>query len=344
MAAVERLIGGAFAEALEAGRPHFNALFAQARRSMPSLDPGAFAGHLRNTVAPIVEQVARARPDRVAEVVDQLYEFSLELVGKELPGRYPALTEGWQALLGGLPEHLAGAPRLFAGSITNALYNLSIVPEARPREWIAAMLRLGRLCAETGPLLEAGQVAAWRAGLAHFREGALEICRRLEPSLARAALGIPDTGSEPPLATILQRLQADPWLDPAAVSEGPEKQRRLWIVARVGAFRGFGGLFLCPPRVALSGGRFFVADSEACWLLTADRFGATLHRAGIALPAGPPCRSPRFQVDRSGRVTAGGQTMLFSELKECTSFASDATTLAVTVPLSHAVYLLALAE
>jgi hypothetical protein len=336
---MERLIAGPLAAALEAGRPRFNALFAQARHQAPALDATAFAEHLRTTVAPVVDEVARVAPDRVGTVVEVLFELSLDLFGKDLPSRCPALAEGWGKLLLGLPRHLAEAPRRLAGSITNALYNLAQVAGVRPGEWTDILLRLGGHCPDVGTLLEVGKVAGWRAGLAHFRDGALEACRRLPPALARAALGLPAGPGE--IEPIVRRLQADPWLHPAKCIGSPAGEGQLRIVARVGAFRGFGGLFLWPPGAAVVDGQLLVTDGTACWALTADVFGATLHPAGATLPKEAKSSAGGFRLDARGTVSRDGQRQVFDDLRDSTSCAATATTLAVTVPLAHAVYLVA---
>ena len=67
----------------------------------------------------------------------------------------------------------------------------------------------------------------------------------------------------------------NPWCDPA---DG-QNDTGLRVVAQAGAFRGFGGSV---HRAA--GGRgnrrtFPVRSGDDCWLLTADVFGATFHRA-----------------------------------------------------------------
>lgn len=331
-----------FARALEAGRERFNALFAQARRDTPRLDPDAFTEHLRRNVAPIVEAVAGVAPDRLGDVVEVLYELSLELVGKEILGprtRYPALNDGWGRLLPALPRLLAAEPRWLAGSLSNALHQLSTTPDARPTEWIDTLLDLGPRCADIATLLDVGKVAAWRAGLAHYRDGALQTGATLEPSLVRRALGLSAEG--PALEELVNRLRDDPWLRPADAAR-PASAKQLNLVRRVGAFRGFGGSFLRPPRVVVSEGQFFVADGESCWLLTADHFGATLHRAGIDLP--DPGKNARFHVESDGKVVYGKHHRGFDELKNRTSFAATATTLAVTVPLSHSVFLVALTQ
>jgi hypothetical protein len=340
---VAALIRGPLAEALEAGRERFNALFLQARRAAPNLEPAAFSEFLREAVAPVVERVAAAEPGAVRDVVDELYDLSLEIVGRDLPARCPVLVQSWTELLGALPAHLARRPRLFAGSVTNALYNLETTPGARPREWAESMARLGAIEPDVPALLEAGKVAAWRAGMAHYRHGALAACDGLSGPLAPAALGLSGGESSPDLDSVLRRLSADPWLHPAEAARGIA-ERRLRLVARVGAFRGFGGSFLRPPRLTLADGHLFAYDGEACWVVHADLFGATLHRVGAEPPRGDSRPRGPFQLDRNGIVRCGGRAQSFPELREAASAVSDDTMLAASVPFSHAVYVVAVAS
>jgi hypothetical protein len=278
----------------------------------------------------------------VGKVTGELYELALEVVSKDLPNRCPGITQGWRALLGGLPEHVAQAPRLFAGSVTNALYHLETTPGANPEEWIQYMLRLGALEPEVAALLEAGKVAAWRSGMAQYRASALDGCTGLSRQLCYTALGL--RAEEDPLGLegILQQLRTDPWVHPTAVLSRHTPNRELQLVARVGAFRGFGGAFLRPPRLTYAGGQFFASDGEACWAIHADVFGATLSRVGAQPPRAEGNRNGALQLDPNGLVRCGAYARLFPELRNATDAISDRATLAVTVPLSHAVYLVAL--
>src|SRR5258708_14538726 len=253
--------GSVFAQILAAKRGRFNSQFAEAKTYRPTLDGEAFAGHPTGVVGPVVERVAAARPDQAEAVAEALYELSLDLVGREFLGphsRYPALAEGWTMLFNQLPERLAESPWLFPGAITNALYNLSATPGARPAEWMQSVETLSAACDAVPELLAAAQVAVWRAGLAHFRLSALDRCRTLRPNIAGLALGL--AGFQASFLTLKARdsligaLLADPWLDPSAPE--PPDRPALQIVARVGAFRGFGGLFMAPPNVACPGGQF----------------------------------------------------------------------------------------
>jgi hypothetical protein len=200
------------------------------------------------------------------------------------------------------------------------------------------MLALSGVCEEVAALLRAGQVAAWRAGMAHYRPAALELCGGLNPKAVRAALGLPETTD---VKSVLEHLRADPWFDPAETGAAASR-RELKIVGRAGAFRGFGGLFLAPPRVACLGGQFIVSEGDDRWLLSADRFGATFHRTDHAARAGS--LPTAFAVESGGRVVFGKKSHQFSEFESVTSWAANETTLAVTIDLSHAVYLVALAK
>ena len=60
--------------------------------------------------------------------------------------------------------------------------------------------------------------------------------------------------------------------------------------------------------------------------------------------AGTGASAAGMTLTPANPTVSTGQTQRFGELSDWTSFAADATTLAVTIPLSHAVYLVALAE
>ena len=173
---------------------------------------------------------------------------------------------------------VAGAPDRILGAVSNALHNLATTPGARPEDWLTALERLGPECKDPDTLLRLGQVAGWKAGLAHFRASALAAADALPNSLALAAVGAPASGE---WSEVRKRLLADPWFDPATPAVATAQTKRLRVMTQAGAFRGFGGLFPEPPRVAGTGDHFLVRSGEECWLLTADLFGATFHRSSI---------------------------------------------------------------
>ncbi|MFL6273681.1 MAG: hypothetical protein ACJ74G_00615 [Blastocatellia bacterium] len=343
----ESLVRGPLAEALKRGRDRFNTKFAYARHRFAALDGDAVKEHLRSAVAPIAEAVHATATDRVDAVVDALYDLSLELIGCGFLGRdsrYPALLRAWREMLPCLPHLVAHEPTRLANAVTNAVYNLSTAPTARPTFWIDTMTRLGVTCGDVQTFLEAGKVVAWRSGLAEYRDGALAACLNLDEALGRAALGLP-MAETTPVATIIERLRQDRWLAPAAAaSQSPDKEKRLRVVAVVGAFRGFGGVFVEPPRVRLHDSEWLAYDREGCWLVTADLFGATFHRAGPRPPASDRPAQFDFKIDRSGRVMKGARAETFAQLTDPSSSAATETTLAITLPPSHSIYFVALTD
>lgn len=329
----------ALAETLENGRARYNAEFQLARQRFPRLAPAEFQAHLREVVSPIVDTVSRVAPDSVRETVDVLYQFSLDLLGKGLFARYPALLEGWRQALPGLAPALAADPRLFAGSVTNALHKLSSTPGARPEEWIQGLLTLGPACSDAAQLLEAGKVLAWRSGLAQFRQGALAVTRTLPPEIALAALGVP--GADPSnFSGLIDQLEADPWLAPQEVLQ-PPPSRQLRLVSRPGAFRGFGGLFVRPPQVLSVGADLYVTDGQDAFSLHADRFGAVFQRVP-QLPKPNPGTS-RYTLMNGVVHAADGQQAAFPLFGSFASCAATDHVLAVTIPQSHSVFLIAVA-
>jgi hypothetical protein len=343
------MLTGPFASVLAERRARFNGLFAEARLARPTLDGDAFKDVLARLVAPLVERVAAVDPAQAGPVADALYVLALDLTGRDLLGpraRHPAVLQGWTWLLPELAPRLAEAPRRLPGAVTNALYHLALTPGARPDDWMLAVAELSPLCADVSELLAAGQVAAWRCGLAHFRLGALDVCARLAPPVAALALGLDAPPAD--LQLILRRLRADPWLDPRRAAAPADGEPYLRLVARAGAFRGFGGHFIAPPTVTCPGGLFVVGDGERLWTLTADRFGATFHRleampgAGEPPPAPADPAAPGVRITRSGKISWGKASAVFPELESHLSHAASAHTLAVTTPLSHAVFLVAL--
>src|SRR5439155_17560113 len=107
------------------------------------------------------------------------------------PGaRLSSVAEGWSRVLPKLGPLVASAPGRVIPAVCNAIHQLASTPEARPTEWIEVMEKFGPQCAEAEAFLKLGQVAAWRAGLAHFRPGAIAAAEALPEALALAALGV----------------------------------------------------------------------------------------------------------------------------------------------------------
>jgi hypothetical protein len=326
----------AFVQVLRAERDRLNAQFATFKRQYPELDAEAFKAFLHASAEPVVRATEIAQPDRVGDVVLAAYEIGLQLVGQRIAGpraRHTFVDAGWRRILPRIPGLLAKSPLRVMTSLSNALHNLATSPGARGEDWIIDLERLSPRLPDVESLLRVGQVCAWRAGLAHYRSGALAACDALPEPLALAALG---ASSDAPWKVVRERLLADPWFDPA----GARRPRARWV----GAFRGFGGLFPQPPRVFAAGEHLLVTSADQAWILCADAFGTTFHRATSdeAPPRTVRMESVKQLAVGSGRVGWRGRSFDADVAGEVTSVAADASTLAFTASLTHAVTLIPL--
>ncbi len=341
------MISAGLASVLRSDRAGFNARFATARRARPELDPAAFKVFLETSVDELARAVEQVRSDRLGEVVQVSYDAGLELVGQGLAGphaRTPAVENAWRRVLPGAAALVAQAPGRIIPALCNAAYQLAVTPGARVQEWTEGMAALSSRCPDPAAWGRLGQVIAWRAGLAHLREGALAVADGLPEPLALAALrarpGIP-------WASLREELRANPWSNPSADDAADRGNQ---VVAEAGAFIGFGGLFPEPPLVVCARDQFLVRCDQDGWWLMADAFGATFHRATApeleALTVdrkGSPDGAGRARLPLAGSsVELEGRRLDFPALGVLRSAAANSTTLALTSRFSHAVFLVAL--
>lgn len=338
---------GPMARVLARHRDRFNAAFAQARRTVRGLDPDAFSGHLIGRVGPLLDRMGRmasgGADDGALDAAGvALYDLSLELFAKGIlggPERYPAVGRAWADLFPRISDLILAAPRRLPAALVNALCQLTGEPGAAPERWLETLAAVAPLCSDPETLLRAGQAAAWRWGLAHYREGALSVCDGLPPEVTARILGLPDGSDAAYAGTVTGHLKADPWYDPASLPD--QQYGSLAPVGTVGGFRGFGGTFLNPPEAFRGNdGRIHLRDSEGAWVLFADRFGATLHRTDPQAK-GKPGAAGAFRIDARGKVVRDGAGRRFPHLAGAASSADDGSTLAVCLPLSHHVHLIA---
>jgi hypothetical protein len=328
-------VGTAFGEALRADRAAFNAKFEEARRLHPDMDPRAFTAFLTTSADPVVRAVATFDSFRTSGVAHAVYDVALTLVGERLAGpggRHPQIDESWERLLPALAPLVAEQPMQVVSAITNAVFNLCTARGARPDDWLDSMLAAAPSLPAVSDLRHAGQLAAWRAGLAHFRSGALAAGDALPSDVASAILG----AHHRDWRELRGRLAHDFWWNPAVPQESPAPR----IVSAAGGFRGFGGLFPEPPKVTTVDGQFIVSSGDECWHLTADVFGATFHRLDCSLLAAADPSDVRWQ---NNAVSLAGTSVAIPGIGQITSVAVCNQTAAVTGTLTHAVTLIALA-
>lgn len=323
------MISPAFAAILASGRAQFNGRAAEARRRFPALDMAAFGAFLHDGVDPLVAAVAAAAPERAGSVTLAAYDMALELVGHGLAGpaaKNPFLNTVWRELAPSFAPLLAAAPVEVLGMLSNAAIHLGAVAAARPAQWQRELAALAPQVATVAQLRAVGQVLAWRAGVAHFRQGALAAADTLPPALALAAFGEP--GAQWP--QVRAQLLANPWRGNA---DGRE----------FGSFTGLGGDFGTPPQLRATPDGFVVRSAERHYLLVADAYGAVLHGA----------TAQEFELAQTGvpasvrldgaTVHVGARSIALDLPPGDIAMVANAHTLAITSPWTHAIRLLPLA-
>ena len=309
------------ASELNARRERYNSLFALARRIRPRLDGEIFLENLRTFVGPIVQASGATSQEDARPLVESLYELCLELTGSDLFRRSAATTTLWTDLLPLAAPRLLSSPEALAAALTNAVYNLEAEESPDWQRWLEMMNSAQEICSDSEEWLRFGQAASWCCGMAHFRESAWELA----------------AGLSRPLQSLLpadwESLKGDPWAPCRSTRDAAPK-----VLARVGAFVGFGGKFQQPPWVAYAGDeRFVVQDGEAEWVLSCDAFGATM-KSSVSSDILVPARDDVTVMD-DGLVRWSEHRVRFEELAPVRSYAVSETVLAVTSDLSHSVFL-----
>lgn len=330
-------VSAPLAEVLRGGRAEFNRRYAEAQHRYPALDAQAFSDYLVGPVDQIASAVARSDGAAVAAVVDAAFELGLSLHAQRWIGpgaRTAGIVETWTALAQHAPQHLVQAPMRVLAALANALVHWWGQGGGAP--WARTLLRVAVRARTPEDLLRAGQVAAWRHGMAHYRDSALERLRTLDRELASLVLEVPlEQWDE----TMLTRLHQDRWWRPDAGSD----RRAASLAGSVGEFIGYGGRFAEPPIVAFRAGQLLLQSGQERYALYADAFGATLQavvetplRAAVQLPTG-------FRMD-DGVLSGPGVRIALGDRGAITSAAASADTLVLTHAWSHAATLVALAQ
>ena len=328
------MISPAFAAALDAARHGINARVRDARHRYPGFDTAALRAFLEDAVDGVVAAVAAADPARTQAVAWAACDLAPDLVGRALVG--PAARAGtvnavWRELLPRLAGLVAAQPDTVPALLTNAAIHLDGLPGVRTADWIGTLAALAPRIASVDELRRVGQVAAWRAGAAHFRAGALAAADGLPVALALAACAAPGTATSTDVDTAAWRalraqLAADPWWGGGTGHE-------------VGGFTGFGGPFAQPPQVRAFGEGFVVRAGERCHLLLADACGAVLLGAsadefGQSVPG--DCA---FRVDGT-TLHVGTQRIVLDLPADGLRVCASGVSLALASPYTHLVRVL----
>jgi hypothetical protein len=325
------MLSAPFAHALAAGRTGFNDRVARAIARDRTFDADAFGACLLRHVDPLV---ASLPAEVVAGVADAAFDMALATAGRN--GDETQARQLWTGVAPHYGALLAQHPHAVLAMLGNALAHLHALGSARPQQWADDMAAIAPAVATLAQLRAVGQVLAWRAGAAHFRQGAIQAADALPGDLACAAFGAPDA-AWPALRAQLLR---EPWWRAPGDVLGNVNAR---LNREVGAFDGFGGAFPVPPQVRACADGFLVRSGARYALLVADAYGAVLHGATFdQYDAAHDAFAPRFALVGTA-LTVGGRTIDLDLPPEGLAVCCNAASVAVTSPFTHAIRVLALA-
>ncbi|BDU21748.1 hypothetical protein [Dyella sp. GSA-30] len=285
------MVSPLLANVLAARRPLFNQRVAEARHRAPQLDMAAFSGFVTDTLDPLCRAIGKVDEQATVAVVEVAFEIGLGLVAQGLAGpaaRSPWVDRAWQQLASPMTPLLVQSPADALGTVTNAVVRLCGVPGVRVDAWIADMAALTPRCQKLQELRSVGALCAWRAGMAHLRQAALEQAAAIDPALAAAAMGAPNQS----WSDLEARLRADRWWRPI---DGIEAQGQT-----VGGFTGFGGPFATPPVARACTDGFLVQSGERHFLVISDAFGAVVLPATAGEFAGADAGTINVSVTPTG--------------------------------------------
>jgi hypothetical protein len=231
---------------------------------------------------------------------------------------------------------LAAQPGGLLGMLSNAALHLEKSAPARLPQWLALMIALAPRIEDMRQLTAIGQICAWRAGMAHFRRGAIAAADTLPQPLALEAFGGDGAGTTWP--ALRDILQTDPWWAPDDAA-----RQRLSSGIEIGGFTGFGGVFAQPPEVRPAAEGFWVRSGDRYALLVADACGAMLHAAAEEEYARPEAPATRARISLSGqRLTINDRTITLDLPAAQLRVVCNADSVALTSPYSHAIRVLPL--
>jgi len=327
-------ISVALAEVLATHRSQLNAHVAEARHRYPAFDTAAFSAFLKTGLDSIAQSVSELAPERTVPVVLAAYDIALELVAQELAGsaaRNSLIERLWVSVAPRYARLISQDPINVLGLLSNAVLHVSNTPEARVEDWLFGMSTMAEHVDSINNLRSVGQVMAWRAGLAHFREGALHCADAMPEAMALRAVGADGAQT---WQEVRDKFRSDPWWSPDA-----KRQEISRAGIDVGQFTGFGGTFAQPPEVRAAANGFLVKSLSRYSFLVADAYGSLL------LPA----TSEEFaSVGKSGYSNAkvAGSTLVINDRRIELDFPADGLTItenqhtiAVTSSYSHSIRL-----
>ena len=327
-------------------RDELNRRFHKLAQRYPKLDPDLVLLTLAEILPPLCSAAEGAdEPSAIEGLLSSVYDLVLLHTGRDAFARHPGLSLLLRETLHNPAVRRLALldPEQLPAELSNAVENL----DKRGRDFASWLGDLAAQAKTPDELRLAGAVLAWRLGEARLRSAGLAALEVLGPDLWLTALG--EQGEARAIADSLGR---EGWRSPIAEEPGEGYE----IVARLGAFAGFGGAFDRPPELVITDAddvndrhHFYVRVEQSIFRVEADRFGASIRPANPAhLGAVRPALQPTpklsskvaFGLSTSGVLLRDGVETKLPELEGATSYLGRERLVVVTLRDSHRIRVL----
>lgn len=317
------MVSVAVARVLKQHREACNRWYFEARHRFPHLDQQAFSTFLQQDAAPLLARAEALPPAEFEVLVLAIYRHGLQLAGLRWCGHdscFGLLQQAWQRFLPQALPLIRQTPDKALVALAHGLKQLADHPDADALLWLRQMTALTTLVTDLDDWLRAGQVLAWRCGMAHFRGSALVQSALLDDTVLLFVLDV----NELPTRDRLQRaFAANRWWTPDQPPADLVEQRR------VGGLAGMGGIFTALPQVFGVNDSLYVQSGERCFELHVDAYGASL----LPAPAVTERLADRASVPWStarNQLTLDGRRCSFPDIHSISSVACTHDTVALT--------------
>jgi hypothetical protein len=258
----------------QAERDTCNQMVASVRHQYPNLNLDDFNWFLTDCLDPVVRTLDGQSNQITFHIAHVGFKYGLELASfnwLKVETKKALLFKVWNDLYPRVDSVLKESPsELFAGT-SNSLNNILAFGEDKPNVWLDLMIKSCDEISSIEQFKVIGVVAAWLAGLAQYRDIALQKINELPDAVTRKLFKLSDSHD---LNYHFDQLKTSRWFEPQQIKTSPTATIREKY--RIGKCSFFGGDFPLPPKIFVEGDQLYVLSDTHIWRLYADSFGATL--------------------------------------------------------------------
>ncbi len=267
------MISPVFKSFLQTERNQCNQLFASLRHQHPQIDAENFQLFLIRQLDPVVALLDQSGQS-VGNFAMAGYQHGLDLAAKRWLGKGELadhVNQLWRDVIPQAIHWVSSNPQYWLNILANVLHRLHAHDSDSASRWINLMKQSAKECQSAEEFKKLGLITAWLAGLACYRQTALNALTEISDKLFSSISQIDFKNR----TQIQQSLIDNRWLDFSTAM--PDKQpKTLSLQKRFGNSTILNGEFAEPPKVWAHNNQLYITSANQLWLLFFDSFGEML--------------------------------------------------------------------